>query len=112
MWVAPAGAVTVPPQLFTTLGVVATSRFAGRLSTKLQLMVMTLGFVTEKVMVLGVFTGTVVGLKLLMMDGGSRMMMPTLAVPPLEAPKPAVVVYVNVVGVGVAVILNVPLYPL
>jgi hypothetical protein len=37
------------------------------------------------------------------------MMMPTLAKPPLEAPNPAVVVYVNVVVVGVAVMANVPL---
>lgn len=93
----PAVAVTVPPQLLTTLGVLATTRlpgtvptFDGKLSVKLPLMVTTLPFVIEKVIVVAVFVGIVFGAKLLVICGGSRMIMPTFAVPPLEAPSPAV----------------------
>ena len=85
---APAFAVTVPPQLLTTLGVVATTRFAGRVSVKLPLIGTTLPLVMLKVMVLAVFLATVVGLKLLAMDGGCKMTIPALAVPPLEAANP------------------------
>src|SRR5215472_10064690 len=86
----PAVAVTVPPQLLTTLGVVATTRFAGKVSVKLALIATTFTLLSiENVIVLGVFVATVAGLKLLVIAGGCRMMMPTSAVPPLEAPRPA-----------------------
>src|SRR5215472_17660744 len=68
----PAFAVTVPPQVLVTLGVVATTRFAGRLSVKLESIVTVFPLVMLKVIVLGVFGVTVVGLKLLVMDGGCR----------------------------------------
>src|SRR5215472_15319119 len=83
----PAVAVTVPPQPLTTLGVDATSRFAGRLSVKLPLMGTTLPFVIENVMVLAVGPVPVVavvwmavGLKLLVIEGGSRITMLAFAV--------------------------------
>lgn len=44
----------------------------------------------------------VLGLKLFEIVGGCRRMMPALALPPLEAPKPVVPgLYVNVFDVGV-----------
>src|SRR5260221_2614908 len=101
MWVAVAAAVTVPPQLLTTVGVLATTRFDGRLSTKLPSIATTLPLVMPKVRVLGVFGGTLIGLKLLLMVGGFKMMMPALAVPPPELPSPELfAVYVNEVVVG------------
>lgn len=66
----PALAVTVPPQLLTTLGVVATRRLAGRLSAKLASIVTVFPLVMLNVIVLGVLGVTVVGLKLLVIDGG------------------------------------------
>src|SRR6266852_175211 len=81
-------AVTDPPQLLTTLGVVATTRPAGRVSVKLPSIGTTLPFMMLKVRVLAVFVATVVGLKAFVMVGGCKMMMPALAVPPLEAPSP------------------------
>lgn len=84
----PAVAVTVPPQLLITVGVVATTRLAGRLSVKLPLIGTTFPLVIENVTVLGAFIATVVGLKLFAIDGGSKMMMPSVAVPPLELAKP------------------------
>ena len=84
----PAVAVTVPPQLLTTVGVVATTRFAGRVSVKLASIATTLPFVMLKLIVLGVLGATVVGLKLLVIEGGSRMMIPAFAVPPLDGPRP------------------------
>jgi len=68
----PAFAVTVPPQPFTTFGTVATTRLAGKVSVKLESIVTELPFVMLKVMVLGVFGVTVVGLKLLVMEGGCK----------------------------------------
>jgi len=68
----PAFAVTVPPQVLVTLGTVATTRFAGSVSVKLESIVTELPLVMLKVIVLGVFGVTVVGLKLLVMDGGCR----------------------------------------
>lgn len=71
----PAVAVTDPPQLLTTLGVVATTRFAvrlfdGRVSVKLASIVTALELVMLNVIVLGAFTATVVGLKLFVIEGG------------------------------------------
>ena len=86
----PAVAVTVPPQLLITAGVVATTRFAGRLSVKLASIGTTLPFVMLKVIVLGVFVATVVGLKVLVMDGGCNTTSPMLALPPLELARPEV----------------------
>src|SRR5947209_5830131 len=71
----PAVAVTVPPQAFTTLGVAATTMPAGSVSVKLESIVTTFGLFSEKVMVLGAFTATVVGLKLLVMEGGCSTIM-------------------------------------
>src|SRR5215470_19119937 len=86
----PAVAVTVPPQPLTTFGAFATTRLAGRLSVKLALMATTFTLLSiENVIVLGVFVATVAGLKLLVIAGGCRMMIPTSAVPPLEAARPA-----------------------
>jgi hypothetical protein len=96
---APAVAETLPPQLLTTLGVDATTRlpgmaptFDGRLSVKLAFIGTTLGFEIENVMVLVVPVPEVVwivfGLKLVIMEGGARITMPAVAVPPLEAAKP------------------------
>src|SRR5262249_52932524 len=72
---APATAVTEPPQLLTTLGVVATTTLAGNVSVKLPLIVTTFGLLILKVIVLGAFFATVVGLKLFVIDGGWRTMM-------------------------------------
>ncbi len=77
MLVAPALAVTLPPQPFTTPGVGATTRPLTvppevRSSVKLALMVTTLGFVIENVMVLVPFTLITVGLKLFAMEGGCK----------------------------------------
>src|SRR5260370_41210452 len=88
MLAVPAVAVTVPPQLLTTLGVFATTKFAGRLSVKLASTGTTLPLVMLKVTVLGVLVATVVGLKLFAIEGGTRMTMPVFAVPPLELPRP------------------------
>lgn len=71
----PATAVTVPPQAFTTFGEVATTRPAGRLSVKLESMVTVFPLVMEKVIVLAVFGATVVGLKLLVIEGGCKIVM-------------------------------------
>ncbi len=90
MLLAPAVAVTVPPQLLTTVGVVATTRFAGRLSVKLESMGTELPLVMLNVTVLGVFGATVVGLKLLVIEGGCNTTRPMLAEPPLELPNPEV----------------------
>src|SRR5277367_1423647 len=79
----PEVAVTVPPprlQLFTTLGVVATTRFAGIESTKLALIVVVFPFVTLNVMVLAAFTAALVGLKLFVIAGGCRTMIVAVAV--------------------------------
>ena len=71
----PAFAVTVPPQVLVTLGVVATNSPGGSASVKLESIVIVLGFVILKLAVLGEFTVTVAGLKLLVMDGGWRTVM-------------------------------------
>src|SRR5205807_8112796 len=85
---APATAVTDPPQLLTTLGVGATTRLAGNVSVKLLLMATTFPLVMLKVIVEMPFTAMVVGLKLLVMEGGCKIRMPALAVPPLDAASP------------------------
>src|SRR5215469_2495344 len=93
----PATAVTDPPvQLLTTLGVVATTRLPGtvptllgRLSVKLALIGTTLPLVMLKVIVFGVLVFTTfVPPKALVIEGGSRITMLALAVPPLDAPSP------------------------
>src|SRR5215472_6362387 len=98
----PAAAVTEPPQLLTTLGVPATTRLpgwgpptVGKLSVKLASIGTTLPLIIEKVMVLALGPGPVpvvvwmvVGPKVLVMEGGCRMIMPVLAVPPLQVVKP------------------------
>src|SRR6266853_2198327 len=86
---APALAVTVPTQCLTTCGGVATTRVSGRVSVKLALIVTTFGLLIANVIVLGAPIATVVGLKLLVMDGGARMTMPPVAVPPLDGASPA-----------------------
>ena len=70
MLLAPAAAVTEPPQPLFTLGVAATTKFAGRVSVKLASMDTVLLLVMLNVIVLGAFTATVAGLKLLVMEGG------------------------------------------
>lgn len=75
---APATAVTVPPPAlhpFTTAGVVATTKFAGSVSVKLDWIVTVFPLVMLNVIVLGLFTAAVVGLKLFVIEGGCRMMM-------------------------------------
>ena len=62
----PAVAVTVPLQLLTSPFGVDTTRFVARLSVKLASIGTTLPLVTLKVIVLAVFSGTVAGLKLLL----------------------------------------------
>src|SRR5437762_2929209 len=86
----PAPAVTVPPQVLVTPGVAATSRPKGSVSVKLPLMATTLGLLMLKFTVVVPLIGMVAAPKLLAICGGSRITMPTLAVPPLEAPRPAV----------------------
>src|SRR5437899_8255105 len=83
----PATAVTVPLHVFVTPGVAATTNPAGRVSVKLASTGITLGLLMLKVNVEGALVATVVGLKLFTIWSGSRMMMPTLAKPPLEAPN-------------------------
>ena len=70
---APATAVNVPPQLLVTAGVVATTKFVGKVSVKLASTAPTFRFVTLKVRVLDAFTATVVGVKLFTMCSGSTM---------------------------------------
>ena len=104
MLLAPALAVTLPPQVLVTLGVAATTRlhgrtptFAGKLSVKLAWIGTTFPLVMLKVTVLNepafsVVVWMVVGLKLLVMEGGCRTTRPMLAVLlalPLQALKPA-----------------------
>jgi len=88
----PATAVTVPPQVLVTPGVEATCNPTGSVSVKLALMATTLGLLMLKLNVVVPFTGIVAAPKLLVICGGSRITMPTLAVPPLEAASPAVAV--------------------
>src|ERR1700674_4856870 len=87
--------VGLPVQVVTTPFGVATTRFAGSVSVKLPLIGTTFPFVMVKVMVLTVVpvpavVWMVVGLKLLVIDGGCSTIMPALAVPPLELPSPEV----------------------
>src|SRR5713101_7300045 len=91
--VSPCAGLKAPPQVLLALAGVATTKFVGSVSMKLALIATTFTVLsTVNVIVLGAFTATVVGLKALAMVGGCKMMMPTLAVPPLEAPRPAVAV--------------------
>lgn len=66
----PAAAVTVPPHRFTTFGVDATTRFAGRVSVKLESIVTVFPLATVNVTVLIAFGTTMTGLKLFVIDGG------------------------------------------
>src|SRR5579862_798127 len=75
MLVLPAEAVTEPPQPLTTLGVAATTRLVGSVSVKLPLIATVFGLLIPNVIVLGAFTATVVGLKLLVIEGGCKTMM-------------------------------------
>ena len=86
----PAVAVTVPPQVLVTPGVAATCNPTGSVSVKLALMATTFGLLMLKFTVVVPFTGIVAAPKLLVICGGSKITMPTLAVPPLEAASPAV----------------------
>lgn len=67
----PATAVTVPPQVFVTPGVEATTRPAGNVSVKLASTAIVFGLFTANVSVEEAFTATVVGLKLFTMRNGS-----------------------------------------
>ena len=87
-----ATAVTDPPHVLVTSGAAATTRPAGNVSVKLASTATTLGLFRSNSRVVGVLAGIVAGLKSLVIWSGSRMMMPTVAVPPLDAPSPAVVV--------------------
>src|SRR5260370_38659857 len=91
--------VPLPPPALRTLGVVATTMPAGRVSVKLESIVTIFALVMLNVIVLGAFTATGFGPKLWVMEGGCRMMIPTLAKPPLAAPNPAVGGKVKVVAV-------------
>lgn len=94
---APAVAVTVPLQLLVTPGLEATTKlpgcgptFCGRLSVKLASIGITFEFVMLKVIVLNapvlkLVDWIVVGLKLLVIEGGSKMMMPDVTLPPPDA---------------------------
>jgi len=80
MLVAPALAVTLPPQPFTTFGVAATTKPLTvppevRSSAKLESIVVTFGLVIEKVIVLVPPTLIIAGLKLLAIDGGCSTIM-------------------------------------
>src|SRR5262249_3690873 len=88
----PAVAVTVPPQALVTVGVAGTCKPTGSRSVKLVLMATTFGLLMLKFTVVVPFTGIVAAPKVLVIDGGSRMMIPTFALPPLDAPSPAVAV--------------------
>src|SRR5262249_56165091 len=102
MLLAPATAVTEPPQLLTTLGVVATTRLpglgpptVGRLSVKLESIGTTFPLVRLKVIVLTLGPGPVppvvwivFGPKLFAIEGGFKMMMPAFAVPPPQVERP------------------------
>src|SRR5262245_25980515 len=95
MVLVPAVAVTLPPQGFTTLGGLATTRlpgtvptFWGKLSVKPASIVTTLPLVMAKVMVLVLVpvpavVWIVLGLKVLVKEGGCNTTSPMLALPPL-----------------------------
>src|SRR5947209_11591623 len=78
MLLAPATAVTGAPQVLVTPGVAATCNPRGSVSVKLALIATTLGLLMLKLTVVVPLIGIVVAPKLLVMCGGSRMMMPTL----------------------------------
>src|SRR6185312_5258369 len=90
----PAVAVTVPPQplLLRPFGVDTTRlpgtvpTFAGSVSVKFASTGITFGLLMAKLTALAVFFATVAGTKVLVIFSGSRMMIPTLAFPPLPAP--------------------------
>lgn len=71
----PAAAVTVPPQPFTSTGVVATTRLAGKVSVKLASIATVFPLLMPNVIVLGAFTATVLGLKVLVIEGGCKTVM-------------------------------------
>src|SRR5439155_26700865 len=91
--VLPAAGAKVAKHVLVALGGLATTKLTGNVSVKLASTAITFGLVTLKVSVEGALMATVVGLKLLVIWSGSRMMMPTLARPPVEGlANPAVVV--------------------
>jgi hypothetical protein len=80
---APAIAVTVPPPTLhplATAGVVATTKLAGKESVKFELIVTEFPLVMPNVTVLGALTATVVGLKLLAIEGGCKMVIVAVTV--------------------------------
>src|SRR5215469_3583775 len=93
---AAAFAVTVPLQLLTTLGVLATTRLpgcgpptVGRLSVKSASIGITFPLVMLNVIVLGVLVFTTfVPPKVFVIDGGCNTTSPMLAVPPLQLDSP------------------------
>ncbi len=107
---APAVAVTVPPQVLVTPGVAATTSPAGRVSVKLASTAITFGLLTAKVRTEEVLSGTVVGLKVLVICNGSRIVMLAVTVcwstTASMCPKPPVPPAVNV-AVAWALALNV-----
>lgn len=82
MLVAPAFAVTVPPQPFETDGDGATCIPAGRASVKFASMPIVFPLVRTKLSVEAVLGVTVVGLNALVMDGGCRTKMAVVTVTP------------------------------
>src|SRR5947209_3106240 len=101
---APATAVTLLPQLLVTLGDGETTRPAGRVSVKLESMTTVFGLEMAKVRVESVPTETGLVPKLLVMEGGARMLMLAVTVAlstvasawPLPGKPPAVNVAVAV----------------
>ena len=76
----PAAAVTVPPHVFVTPGVAATTRPTGRVSVKLASTAITFGLLTAKLSVLETFVATGLGLKLFVIRSGSRIMIGAVTV--------------------------------
>jgi len=76
----PAVAVTVPPHPLATEGIVATTKFAGRVSVKLASMATVFPLVMLNVSVLGAATATVAEAKVLVIDGGCNTMMGAVTV--------------------------------
>lgn len=106
----PAVAVTVPPHVLVRPVVAATCRPAGSVSVKLSLIATTFGLLILKLTVVVPLIGIDAAPNVFVICGGERMMIPIAADPPLDALSPdTLAVYVNVVGVGVERIVNVPL---
>lgn len=80
MLVAPAAAVSVPPQVLLAFGDEATFRLAGRLAVKLPSMAEPWVLLIENVRLDGLFTATVDGLKPRVIVGAPVMVMLVVAV--------------------------------